>query len=70
MFQLDQLDGKYTVQTAHCAMVKELSLPNISPLLAISDGISCEKKTNKHFFVTQEKFPQNVISYPIDLYLY
>ena len=66
MSQLVRLEGKYTVQTAHCAMVKELSLPNIRPLIAIVDGISCEKKT----FVTQEKFPQNVISYPIDLYLY
>ena len=47
-------------------MVKELSLPNIRPLIAIVDGISCEKKT----FASQEKFLQNVISYPIDLYLY
>ena len=68
MSQLFRLEGKHTVQIAHCAMVKELSLPNISPFLAIVDGISCEKKQT--FFVTHEKFPQNVLSYPIALYLY
>ena len=48
MSQLFRLEGKHTVQTAHCAMVKELSLPNIRPLIAIVDGISCEKKNIFH----------------------
>ena len=58
------MEGKHTVQTAHCALVKQLSLPNISPLLLMEFLV--KKKT---FFVTQKKFPQNVISHPIDIYI-